>query len=354
MNADRREPALPGKPVVDSACWIGSEIAARTDWMIELNSAELFDLKTMAASIGRGIGGDPNGLLMTTKEDFDLGAFAPKLERIKHDLKDGRGFALIRGLPLDEMTALEAAVIYWGIGRHLGTAVSNNPEGDMIGHVIDMGKDLNNPKHRGYQTNATMEYHCDQTSIVGLLCVQTARSGGESIIASSVAVYNELLKRRPDLIDILTKPYCWSKHGEVNSRDKGYYESPVFNFLDGYLCVALGSSHMIKGHKLEGAPAMTPRQMEAITAMEPICEELHYAMEFQRGDIQLLNNSVIFHTRTGFEDWPDPKKKRRLWRLWLTAPYMRPLTPYQAQHRNGIRIEGTKECINLEPLNLLG
>lgn len=347
MTVSNKTRAVRGTPVVDPACWMGSDLAARTDWIFQMDSAEALDLKVMAASVGRRISGDLNGLLAMTKGDFDLGAFAPTLQRIKNELANGRGLALIRGLPLDGLTDLEAVAIYWGIGRHLGTACSNNAQGDMIGLVIDKGNNINGANYRGYETNAELMFHCDPGHIVGLLCLQTARSGGKSKVVSSVAVYNELLKRRPDLVDVLADPFCWSMHGEIEPGQKGYYEGPAFNFVEGYLCVVLAPLHMIKGHQVAGAPAMTPRQMEALTVAETVCEELHYAMELQRGDIQFLNNSVVLHARTSYEDWPDVKKRRCLLRLWLNEPNMRPLPYFQTQHRSGIRINGRQERINL-------
>lgn len=342
-----RAPAVPGKPVIDPADWTGADLAQREDWIYRLTDGEIGDLLSMAKAVRERIGDDPIGLLRTRREDFDLGAFDDSLTAIRRDLRDGLGVALIRGLPLDAMTPVDAAIVYWALGRHLGTAVSNNPDGDMIGHVIDLGGDYEAPTQRGYQTRASMDYHCDQCDIVGLLCIQTARSGGLSKVASSIAVYNELLRRRPELIDVLAQPYCWSKHAEVDSGEKGFYESPVFNFLDGNLCTSFGPKHMEKGHALPDAPEMTAPQEEAIRAAEEVCEELHFAMELRRGDIQFLNNSVALHTRTAFEDWPEPERKRRLWRLWLVAPDMRPPTPYIRQWRNGVHVEGTDERIVL-------
>src|SRR5690606_18060104 len=126
--------------------------------------------------------------------------FEERIPAIFDQLKDGLGVVLIRGLPMDELTRLEAATIYWAIGTRLGEARSNNPEGDMLGHVTDLGKDQDDPKSRGYQTRAAMDYHCDQSSIVGLFCVNEPKAGGISKIASSVAVYNALLQRHPDIV----------------------------------------------------------------------------------------------------------------------------------------------------------
>lgn len=341
------ERAVPGQPVVDGADWCGRTIENRSDWIYSLSEPEIRDLRAMVSVIREQYGDDPNALLSTAQQDYDLGVFADKVDQIKHQIKDGLGFALIRGLPVEHMDELEAATIYWGIGRHLGNAVSNNPGGDMLCPIMNFGVDINDPKNRGYMTGETMDYHTDQSDVVSLLCLQVPKSGGRSKIASSIALYNTLLQRRPDLMEVLMEPFCWTMHGEIDAGRKTYYETPVFNFLDGKLCTAIGPMHIRKGHALPEAPDLTELQSEAITVAEGIFEELHYSMELQRGDIQIVNNSVMTHTREAFEDWPEPERKRRLLRMWLEIPGFRPLTPFLKHWRGGLKTDGTAERIKL-------
>ena len=345
--AARRSAAVCGLPVDDPADWSGADLLGRSDWRFAATGGETAHLADMARAAAGRLNGDPNRLLKASASDFDPGPFAGTLAAMLDRLRDGPGVALYRGLPLDDLTPLEAASVYWGIGLHLGAAQSNNPDGDMIGHVLDAGRDYDDPRHRGYQTKATMDYHCDQTDAVGLLCIRTAKSGGLSKIVSSVRLYNEVLRRRPDLLGVLAEPYCWTKHGETDADERPFYESPVFNFLDGRLCTAFGPQHMIKGHALPEAPDMTPGQREAVAFVEALAEEHHAAMHFERGDIQFLNNYTALHTRTAFEDWPEPERKRVLWRLWLRIPDFRPATPYSAQWAGGVRLSETRKQIRL-------
>ena len=347
MNVVSRQEAAFGRPAVDPADWTGADLTARTDWRLGAGAAETVHLVDMARAAAARLNGDPNRLLAANRSDFDLGPFADTVEAMLGLLRDGPGIALYRGLPMDELSPLEAMVVYWATGLHMGAAQSNNPEGDMIGHVLDAGRDYDHPKHRGYQTSATMDYHCDQTDVVGLLCIRTPKSGGLSKVVSSLRLYNEVLERRPDLLDVLSEPYCWTKHGEMEAGERPYYESPVFNFLDGRLCIAFGPQHMIKGHALPDAPDMTARQQEAIDVMSDLAEQHHAAMQFERGDIQFLNNYTALHTRTAFEDWPEPERKRVLWRLWLRIPDFRMPTPYSAQWASGVSLERTRQQIRL-------
>lgn len=347
MGRPPREPAGPCRAVVDPSAWTGAEMRARTDWLVELSDTERADLVSMARTVGPRIGDDPNNLLDTTVDDFDLGAFAPVLAAAWRDLEDGRGFVVLRGLPADTLGPVELATIYWGIGRHLGRAISNNPAGDMIAHVTDLGGDVHDPNQRGYQTSAELGFHQDQSDVVALLCLRTAKAGGRSMLASSVAVHNEIVRRRPDLAEILAQPMCFTRHSEIGRGQRPWYTAPVFNYTDGYLSVTAGRAHIDKGHALPGAPDMTARQDEALSLIEAVADELHLSMAFRPGDIQILNNHVILHNRTAYEDWPDPQRRRLLWRLWLSVPDIRPRTPWFATWQDGVRVDGTVDRIVL-------
>ena len=342
-----REPAVPGKPVIDPADWRAADLIADERWIVHLEDADLDCMRAVARSVRKKIGNDPNGLMSLAPTAFDFGGFSAKLHGIRHELKEGFGAVLVRGLPIAEMEPLDAAVIYWGIGRHLGIASSNNPEGDMLGHVTDLGRSHKDSLVRGYQTREEMAFHCDQSTLVGLMCVRTPKSGGLSKISSSVAMYNELLKRSPEAIPLLSQPFCWTKHGEMNEGECPYYESPIFNFIDGVLCTSFGPTHIVKGHMLPEAPDLTDAQREALALAKKIADELHFGMELRLGDMQFLNNSVVVHTRDEYEDWPDTARKRLLWRLWLIAPEIRPSTPYINQWSAGIKVRSTSERIVL-------
>ena len=192
------------RPVIDPAAWTGKALEADTSWIIELDHGALDDLKYLADQLRPKIEGNPGALLNFTRDDMPIGRFTGVLDRVRHMLVDGVGVTVLRGLPVTEWDRLDLMIAYWAMGRHLGRALSNNGEGDMIGHVLDAGKEWDKPNHRGYQTNVTMDYHVDQCDVVCLLCLQTARFGGKSKLASSIAVYNEMLVRRPDLVTVLS------------------------------------------------------------------------------------------------------------------------------------------------------
>lgn len=324
--------------VSDRAIWTGADLEDGKGWLFTLTDAEIADLRAMAGTIRPQIKGDPNALIALDKTHFDLGAFGATLDRVYTELKSGLGIALLRGLPIDDLDPLDAAIIYWGVGAHLGSATPNNPEGDMFGHITDLGKTQSDPNSRGYQTRELMDYHCDQCDIVGLLCIRTAKSGGTSMVSSSVAMYNTLLDEHPDYAAALTEPFYWTKHGEYADGDTPYYQSPVFNFHDGRICTSFGPKHIQKGHALDGVPDLTDLQTNAIRRAEEIAHAQRYEMTLEPGDMQFANNYVTLHTRSAYEDHDDPAKKRLLWRLWLMNPDLRERTAYAMQWQGGVKL----------------
>ena len=326
------------QPVSDSADWTGQQLASIDGWQHTLTKPEIDSLVAMAANVQPQLDSGADNLIKLDRKAFDPGAFCQPLKKIYQQLKEGCGVALIRGLPVHELSPLVTATIYWGIGRHLGDAMPNNPNGDMIGHVTDLGKSQADANSRGYQTREAMDYHCDQADLVGLLCVRTAKSGGISKVASSVTMYNTLLCDYPEFAEALAEPLCWSKHGEHAVGDKPYYTSPVFNFLDNKLCTSFGPKHIEKGHKLPGTKPLNDIQRAAIRQAEDIAEQQRYEMTLEVGDMQFLNNYVTLHTRSAYVDFDDPAKKRLLWRLWLMNPAIRSRTGYSKQWQKGVQL----------------
>ncbi len=328
------------RPVTDPAIWVGSELDQRPGWLFELTGEDIAGLRAMAGEIAPGLDGDLDQLMALPAGGFDLGPFGDTLARVYAGLKSGPGLALVRGLPIDDLSMEEAAIIYWAIGAHLGQATPNNPEGDMFGHITDLGKTQKDANSRGYQTRELMDYHCDQCDIVGLLCLRTAKSGGVSMVASSVAMYNALLADHPNYAAALTDPLCWTKHGEYAEGDLPYYESPVFNFFDGQICTSFGPKHIVKGHKLPGTPPLGDLRTAAIRRAEEIAHAQRYEMVLEVGDMQFVNNYVTLHTRSEYQDHDDPALKRLLWRLWLMNPDLRPRTAYAMQWQGGVNLGG--------------
>jgi hypothetical protein len=214
------------------AAWYGAEMAKRSDWLMPLSAAEIGEIEAATrALVARGA-----DIAAITAKDFPLPTLAPKLTtRVENEVLNGRGFILLRGLPVERWTMREAATAYFGLGAHLGSARSQNGKGHVLGHVQDLGLASNDPNVRIYQTHERQTFHTDSCDIVGLLCLKTAKSGGLSALVSSTTIFNEMRRQRPDLLKLLFEPAPTDRRGEVPEGKKPYFEIPLFNWYQGYL-----------------------------------------------------------------------------------------------------------------------
>jgi len=284
--------------------------------------------------------------------DFPLPTLAPRLARIGRDVLEGRGFALLRGLPVDPADVRRSAIAFFGIGSHLGAARAQNAQGHVLGHVQDLGRSSADPTARIYQTRERQTFHTDSSDIVGLMCLKTAKSGGLSALVSAVTIYNEIRRRRPDLLPELFAPIETDRRGEVPVGARPYFRIPVFSWHAGLLSVIYQRQYIESARRFPEVAPLTPRQVEALDLFDDLANNatLHMHMEFRPGDIQLVHNHTLLHDRTSFEDWPEPARKRHLLRLWLAPPGARPLPPVFAERygsvtpgeRGGVSVPGLR------------
>lgn len=344
------------EPVTGPSAWHGSDFQDSDGWIHEFSDDEI---REIASAVERVV---ESGLDLSAvrKEHFPLPILGPRLEEIQEEVVWGRGFVLFRGLPVRRWSRKESAVAYWGLGRHFGDPVSQNAEGHLLGHVKDIGHDPSKAETRLYATHARHPFHTDSCDVVGLLCLQPAKEGGLSMICSSATVYNEMLERRPELARVLAEPFFVDRKGEVPEGKEPYYRMPVFNFHGGHLTTYYARDFLQGASRHDGVPELSDRQVEAMEMLEAVAGEdgIRLDMTLRAGDIQLLHNHQIFHSRTGYRDHADPERRRHLLRLWLSAPNGRPLPPVFAERygtvevgevRGGIVVPGTDLHAPLEP-----
>ncbi|MEK9905495.1 MAG: TauD/TfdA family dioxygenase, partial [Rhodospirillales bacterium] len=213
---------LPPK-VKGPSVWLGSEMAKSNEWKELLEPAEIDEIGFAARTALRSSGGN---IAKITAAMFPLPNFSKRLSKIESDVMHGRGFALLRGLPVDDWGTETSAAAFYGLGAHLGSARSQNAKGHILGHVKDLGRDPDDPNARIYQTTARQTFHTDSTDIVGLLCLKTAKSGGESMLVSAMTIYNLMRDQAPDLALELFQPNAIDRRGEIPVGMKGYYMLP--------------------------------------------------------------------------------------------------------------------------------
>jgi Taurine catabolism dioxygenase TauD, TfdA family len=325
--------------ITGPSAWFGSEMARVDDWIDRLDEREIAEIES-AIRLFADSGSDPATIRPT---DFPLPTLANRLQRIMDEVLNGRGFVLLRGLPVERWTRQQTALAFIGLGVHCGHLRAQNAQGHLLGHVKDQGLSSKDPNVRIYQTRERQNYHTDSCDIVGLLCLHPAKSGGLSSLVSTVTIFNELRRHRPDLARVLFQPIETDRRGEVLPGQRPYFSIPVFNWFAGLLSAIYHRPYIESARRFPEVPALTPLQVEALNAFDERANDpaLHFFMQFQPGDAQLVHNHTLLHDRTSFEDWPEAHRKRHLLRLWLAPLQARALPPVFAE-RYGSLVTGER------------
>ena len=253
-------------------------------------------------------------------ENFPLDGLATRLKVIEYELMNGRGFSLIRGLDRSRYNNDDMCLLYWGIGLHLGNPWPQNKYGHMLGDVTDQGKSPSDPTSRGNELGGVaMPYHSDGSDLVGLMCLKKAKQGGLSTICNALAIHNELVATRPDLVAELYKPQPVDFRGEEVEGRRGWYEMPVFTVKDNRLFVRYIRPYIKSSQRHTSAPRITDLAEEAMQLLDKMTQDPQYTlfMDLEPGDMQIINNYHLLHARTAYEDDRDNDEVRHLKRLWL-------------------------------------
>ena len=315
-------------PLTGPAAWRGEDLAGDTSWIHHLSPATIAALDAALAHL------KAQGLQFPdfTQADFLLPeAFRAELAAHADTLENGCGFVVLRGLPIERYSDAEINAIYYGIGLHLGQPVRQNPRGDLLGQVMNVG-DKTLKTTRVYETNSYLPYHTDPSDVVGLLCVRKAKEGGLSSLVSVAAIYNEILRTHPEYLGLYYRQwYC--AHLCEKGSEPGL--TPIFSYHDGKLSCRYLRQYFELGHEMRDLP-LTPVEVEALDLFDRIMSQpaLRLDMMLEPGDMQFANNYVVLHSRNGFEDYEEADKRRKLLRLWLKMPNARALAP-EFPGRNG-------------------
>ncbi len=314
--------------------WTAAEASQDHSWVQRLSAAEVagFD-----AALAHAKAVNKPWLAMTS-EDFPLPADAKAALARAFGTTQGRwGMCLLKGFPVDRWSEEDAKLAYWGMGLHSGVARTQNPASQYMNDVRDEGAAYKaaNGRSRGYNTKAGLDFHMDSGDIVGLLCRRIAKSGGESIVASTIAVAEELGRRRPDLLEVLKQPFYHHYQGSQDPRQPPYYACPIIGSDPEHFTMRVNRKNIVAAERdFPELPRVTPVQWEAIDLLETIMADPRWCfrMQLEQGDMQLVNNYVIVHSRTPFEDYEEADRKRHLLRLWLAVPDSQPLPADWAEY----------------------
>ncbi len=320
------------QPLVGPSAWTGAELAASGDWVRQFDAGHLAEINAALGNVRR------LGLVIGfPKEAFPLQHTAALLADVSGELENGRGAVRLRGLPVGRYDIDDLRRIFWGIGRHLGTALFQNARGEAMGEVRDETRlaektfeetsegSIASARARSRSTGP-LRWHTDRCDVIALLCVRNAMDCGISKLAAIPAIHNAILARRPDLLELLCQDYWRARPADEDGLSGGnVYAMPVFGFADGRITSQYSRTYVEQAQLVPGVPKLTAAQDEALDLLASVAEELCLHSAFEDGDIQLLNNHAIYHGRTAYADDAPSGRDRLLLRLWLAAPNSRRL-----------------------------
>jgi len=318
------------QPLTGPATWRGADLANDTSWIKHLSAEMIAELDSALAEVKR------RGLAFPdfSADDFPIRTLKPLLLAIAEELENGRGFSLLRGLPVDRYRDEDIHLINYGIGLHMGEPVRQNARGDLLGLVMHVG-DVTKKETRVYQTNLYLPYHSDPSDVVGLLCVRKAKEGGVSSLISAGAIYNEILQHHPEYLGLYYRPMFYA-HLDRDLR------SPLFSYHQGKLSCRYLRQYIELGHEQNHRP-LSQVEIEALDVFDAAMQkpELRLDMMLEPGDLQFANNYAVLHSRTAFEDHEEQDQRRKMYRLWLRMPNARVLSP-EFPGRSGFSAAGAE------------
>jgi alpha-ketoglutarate-dependent taurine dioxygenase len=314
--------------------WTTDDARNDTSWVQRLSADEVagFDAALAHAKAAA------KPWLAMTAADFPLNDAARQALARAFATTQGRwGLCLLKGFPVERWSEDDAKLAYWGIGLHTGVARTQNPASEVMNNVRDEGAAYKaaNGKSRGYNTNAGLDFHMDSADVVALLCRRTAKTGGESIVASTIAVAEELKRRRPDLYEVLKQPFHHHYQGSQDPVQPPYYVQPIIGSDPEHFAMRVNRKNIVAAERdFPEVARVAPQQWEALDLLEEIMADPRWCfrMQLEQGDLQLVNNYVIVHSRTPFEDFEEADRKRHLLRLWLAVPDSQPLPADWAEY----------------------
>lgn len=326
------------QPVRERSAWHASELMADSTWRHTLSRAEQEELQVATArACARGLRAG-----QFSREEFALPTLGSRIAALADEVENGRGVALLRGIPVQSYDENSIRVLYWGFGVHAGIPISQNSKGQLLAEVTDKGNDYGDINARGFATNAELLPHVDTSDMTTLLCLRAASSGGESRVISSTAVYNTVLREHEEYLDILYRGFHNDLRGEGPSGDVNELtvnRVPVFSNCEGRVSCSFNYRMVDSASKKSGVP-LTTAERAALDFVREVSlrDELTYRFALEPGDIQMVSNHSVFHSRATFVDHDDPARKRCLLRFWINMRDGRPLeAEFAARYNTGPR-----------------
>lgn len=336
------------EPLDERSVWLGDELKRDDKWSHQITAPELQELLAATEQVhAAGLKVGDFG-----QEDFPLPTLGPQIKRLVDEVENGRGVALLKGFPVGEMSEDRLRLAYWGFGVYAGNVISQNSKGQLLAEVSDRGNAYGDRNTRGFSTNAELLPHVDTSDMTTLLCIRPARTGGESRVLSSTAVYNAILREAPEHLRVLYRGFQNDLRGEgptgdINELTHG--RIPVYSYHAGRVSCSF-NQRMIDNAAMKLQVPLSESERAALDYLRAVTLRDDYAYWFrlETGDIQLVSNHSAFHSRMSFEDFEDPENRRCLYRFWINIPGGRELAEnfadrYNTGPRGGVAVgEGAR------------
>ncbi len=319
-------PQIIREPLTGRAAWRGAELTP-DDWLDALDDAERAEIECLReALVARDV-----GLADIDPVSTPVPALATTIRRWLHRMEDGVGLVVVRGLDITRWSRREAGLVFYALGRHMGRPVKQNAQGHLLGHVRDTGRDIySDPNARGYQVRVELPFHTDtSTDVLGLFCYRTAKTGGTSSFAPLHTIYNEVLATHPELIDVFYETFHFDCRDEEHPDGGPFYSRVLASVVDGKLSMRHNSGYARAAARHAGCPPLTERQDQLLTLIDALAgrADVRFDVALQQGDMVFINNYLVMHSRSSFEDHEEEDRKRHLLRLWLVLDDGRRLAP---------------------------
>jgi len=316
------DPTLPQRPLPEGFppsvegpnVWEGKDWTDESQWVYNLTDEHLAEIDRALAhfeSLDKPLG-------FINKETFPLPTLSPELWKLAEVLYSGRGFFVLREIPIDKYSRRELAIVYAGISSHVGSGRGKQDGTNaVLAHIKDLRVSHAHEKggigNAAYTTDKQV-FHTDIGDLIALLSIQTSAHGGISRLSSGGRVYNEIAKTRPDLITVLKDNWQLDRFGGT----PGYAERPVLYNEDGHIVIQY-SRRQFTGYGTQQRsvhiPPISEAQAEALDMLHFYAEKYSLELNFKKGDIQYINSMGLLHARDAFTD--EGEKIRHLVRLWL-------------------------------------
>ncbi|NKB56554.1 MAG: hypothetical protein GKS00_09475 [Alphaproteobacteria bacterium] len=322
-------PEVQFEPFDHPATWKATDFKSKDDFAIDLSARHIDALEAEIAAYKKA-SGDHAGL---SPESFPLTTIQEDVRAWREEVVHGRGLLMLRGMPVDRMDVDDLRLLFLGLGTHIGRPVSQSANGELVADVVNIGgKDRN---ERAYRSSRQLKLHTDRCDHIGMLCIRKAIKGGVSGYASALAIHNEILATRPDLLEPLYNGFHHHRFGEQPPGEPLVTPEriPTFSITDGVPNVICIRGYIDLAVE-EGHVTLSDLEKEALDTFEAVADrdDIRLDLTIEPGEASFTNNCCVLHTRTAFEDHPEPAQRRHILRLWLREDD-RPAAPGVIVHK---------------------